>query len=146
VNVEQCIAEGLLAKIQPDSEKARSSLRMAEHKLGLAEKELEHEIYENAVVSAYASMFHSARAILFMDGYKERSHYAVYIYVNENYSGRIERKYLTELNSLRLSRHALMYELERGPEVQQSDAESAIAAAKGFLRRVCNIVEGKKTK
>ncbi len=143
MNVEKCIAEGLLAKAQPDLGKARSSVTMAGHKLELAEKELEHGIYENAVISAYASMFHSARAILFMDGYKERSHFAVWVYLNEKYSARIERKYLTELNSLRLSRHTLMYGLEEGPEVQEGEAQSAVAIAGGFLARVREIVAGK---
>jgi uncharacterized protein (UPF0332 family) len=136
VNVEKCIAGGLLAKAKPDLEKAQSSLDMAGHKLGLAEKELEHGIYENAVISAYASMFHSARAVLFRDGYKERSHFAIWVYLNEKYSDRIERRYLSELNSLRLERHELMYGLGKNPEVLKSEAESAIRMARGFLGAV----------
>ncbi len=141
MNVEQCINEGLLKETAPDTDKADASLEMAEHKLGLAKREFESEIYENAVVSAYASMFHSGRAILFRDGYKERSHYAIYVYLEERYSGQMERKYLNEFNSLRLERHELMYGLEKSGEVKEAEAESAISMAKGFLSLIRKLVE-----
>jgi uncharacterized protein (UPF0332 family) len=141
MNVEDCLKEGLLVKSKPDLRKARASLEMAGHKLELAEKELEHRIFENAVISAYASMFHSARAILFGDGFKERSHYAVYVYLSERYSDKIERRYLNELNSLRLQRHELMYGLEKSIEAQESDAESAIQTAQGFSKAIKKIIE-----
>ncbi len=140
MNIEDCLKEGLLVKSKQDSEKAKSSVEMAEHKLEIAEKESENSLFESAVVSAYASMFHSARALLFRDGYKERSHYAVFVFVNEKYSRRIERKYLGELNSLRLQRHELMYGLEKSTEVQEAEAESSIVLAKGFLESVKKII------
>jgi uncharacterized protein (UPF0332 family) len=141
LNASDCLKEGLLSKTKPDFGKARSSIKMAAHKLELAEMELEHKIFENAIISAYASMFHSARAILFRDGYKGRSHFAVYVYLNEKYSNKIERKYLSELNSLRLQRHDLMYGLEKSSEAQESEADSAIKIAKGFLDAIKKILE-----
>lgn len=140
MNIEDCLKEGLLVKSKQDSEKAKSSVEMAEHKLEIAEKESENSLFESAVVSAYASMFHSARALLFRDGYKERSHYAVFVFVSEKYSSRIERKYLGELNSLRLQRHELMYGLEKSAEVREAEAESSIVLAKGFLESVKKII------
>ncbi|MDD5163148.1 MAG: HEPN domain-containing protein [Candidatus ainarchaeum sp.] len=139
MNIEDCLNEGLLAKAKPDLQKAKASIEMAEHKLELAEKEFEHGIFENAITSAYASMFHSARALLFKDGYKERSHFAVYVYLNEKYASKIERKFLSELNSLRLQRHDLMYGIEKSAEIQEVDAESAIQMARGFLEAIRKI-------
>ncbi len=140
MNISDCVAEGLLVKIKPDPAKAKSSVEMAEHKLELAEKEFEKELFESAVISAYASMFHSSRALLFRDGYKERSHYAVFVFVNEKYSDKIERKYLNELDSLRLQRHDLMYGIEKSAEVQEVEAESSIQLAKGFLEAIRKII------
>ncbi|MDD5337019.1 MAG: HEPN domain-containing protein [Candidatus ainarchaeum sp.] len=136
MNVADCLGEGLLKKVQPDAEKADSSLEMAGHKLELAQKEYTGGIYENAVVSAYASMFHSARSLLFRDGYKERSHYALFVYLDEKYANRIERRYLNEFNALRLERHELMYGLDMEEEVKQAQAEDAIGIAAGFLEAV----------
>ncbi|MFH1256806.1 MAG: HEPN domain-containing protein [Candidatus Diapherotrites archaeon] len=141
MNVEECVREGLLVREKPDKEKSLSSIEMAEHKLDLAEKELEHEIFEDAIVNAYTSMFHSARALLFRDGFKERSHFAVYVYLKEKYSDKIERKYLNELNSLRLQRHDFMYGLGKNAEAQESEADSAIKIATGFLEAVKKIVK-----
>ena len=144
MNIEQCLEQGLLAKTKPDPEKAKSSIEMAQHKLRLAEAEFEHRLFESATISAYTAMFHSGRALLFRDGFKERSHFAVYIYTSEKYSNKIERKYLSELNSLRLQRHDLMYGLEKNIEVQESDADTTIKMAEGFLQAIQKILQGKK--
>jgi uncharacterized protein (UPF0332 family) len=142
MNVEECVESGLLLKTQPSNDKAIRSLDLAEHKLELAEKELNAEIYENAIVSAYTSMFHAARALLFRDGHKERSHYALCIYTKEKYGDRIEKRYIHELNTLRMQRHDLMYGLEERSEVREAEAESAISIAGGFLKSITRIVEG----
>ena len=141
MNIEDCLEQELLAKSKPDQKKAISSIEMAKHKLELAEMEFDNKLFESAVISAYASTFHSARALLFKDGFKERSHFAIYIYVNEKYSNKIERKYLSELNSLRLQRHDLMYGLERNTGVQEAEADTAIKMASGFLQAIEKIVK-----
>lgn len=140
MNVDECLRDGILAKIAPDAMKAESSLRMAAHKLSLAEKEMEHGIYENAIVSAYTAMFHSARALLFRDGFKERSHYAVFVYLNEKYAGRLEKKYLNGLNALRLQRHELMYWIEWAEETTKEETQEIIGAAEGFLAAVKKLI------
>ncbi|MDO8537384.1 MAG: HEPN domain-containing protein [archaeon] len=146
MNIEQCLEQGLLVKSKPDPQKAVSSIQMARHKLELAQAEFSHQLFESAIISAYASMFHSARALLFIDGFKERSHFAVYVFVNERYSSKIERRYLSELNSLRLQRHEIMYGLETSTEVQESNADSTIKLAEGFFEAVEKILkENNKT-
>ncbi len=145
MNVQECLDQGLLVKTKPDNEKAFSSIEMAKHKRELAEKEFEHDLFESAIISAYASMFHAGRALLFKGGFKERSHFAVYVFVNEKYANKIERKYLSELNSLRLQRHELMYGLEKNIEAQEEDADTAIKLANGFLQAVQKIVQKNKS-
>lgn len=137
--------KGLLKREMPDALKARSSLKMGKHKLEIAKKEMEHKIYESALINAYTCMFHCARALLYRDGYKERSHFAVGVYVNERYLGKIERKYLNELNALRVVRHGLMYGLEEedAKECAQK-AKEAVETAEGFLKAVEKLIEGKK--
>lgn len=143
MNVEQCLAEGLLKKTAPDRGKAARSLVLAGQKLQLARKELAAGIFEDVVVSAYTSMFHSARALLYADGFKERSHYAVCVYVAERHSDKIERKYLNELNALRMERHELMYGLEERPQVSEAEAAKVIQVAEGFLKSAERVLSGK---
>jgi len=143
MNVEECVQKGLLKKERPDLARAKASLEIAQRKLEIAEREFAAEIYENALVTAYTAMFHTARSLLFRDGYKERSHFAISVYLAEKYGNRIERKYLQELNALRMERHEIMYGLEQAKEVQEVEAESAIALAQGFLKAVEKLVAEK---
>ncbi len=146
MNVEECVQKGQLLKIEPDLAKARSSLDIAAHKLDLAYREKEHELWEGAIVNGYTAMFHSARALLFKDGYKERSHYAVGVFVREKYGHRLEKKFLNAFDSLRLQRHEVLYALERNSEADEEEATDAVEGADGFLQAVEKIINVKESK
>jgi len=136
MTVKECFEQGLLKKDRPDIEKARRSIEVAKHKLELAQKEIEAGIYENAAVTTYTAMFHAARALLFKDGVKERSHWAVYVYLKEKYADKIEPRLLNELNSLRLERHDAMYGLEEIKEEIEGEAEAEAGIAGEFIDTV----------
>ena len=129
-----------MKRVPPNKDKAIKSLEKSKHLLELAESELNSGFYESAIVSAYMSVFHAARAILFRDGFKERSHYALYVYISEKYEGKMEKWLINELNALRLQRHELMYDIEKSVEVLEEDANTALNIAKEFLRSVKKIL------
>ncbi|MBU0532568.1 HEPN domain-containing protein [Candidatus Micrarchaeota archaeon] len=133
--IEDLIREGQLIKTRPDLKKAEKSIILAENKIEKAKVELGVEIYDNAVVSAYTAMFHTARALLFKDGFKERNHYVVCEYLRERYRNTVEMKYINELNVLRTTRHKIIYGDDETniKEIQRAEAESAIKTAEGFL-------------
>jgi uncharacterized protein (UPF0332 family) len=135
VNIANCLEKQLLSKIEPDLRKANKSIIAAQRKLSLAEAELKNELYEGCFISAYSSMFHTARALLFRDGFKEKSHYAVYIYLAEKYSGKIQEKYINEFNNMRTDRHNLMYGLDE-QETGEKEASETIKLVKEFLEEV----------
>jgi uncharacterized protein (UPF0332 family) len=141
MNLEECFSKSLLSRIPPDMEKAERSMETAGHKLKLSKKELDAGIYEGAVISAYASMFHSARALLFRDGVKERSHYAVYVYLKEKYSGSLGEAALNEFSALRMQRHEVLYGFfgDSGA-ISRSDAQQIVSAAKSFLSDVKRVL------
>lgn len=144
MNINQCVEQGLLIKTAPDPAKCKASIEMALHKTELSESEFDHHLFESAIISAYTAMFHASRALLYRDGFKERSHFAVYVYVNECYGDQIERKYIAELNALRLQRHELMYGLDQNKEAQETSADTAIKMANGFLKSIQKIISKKK--
>ncbi len=101
----------------------------------------ELSILDMAEVSCYSAMFHAARALLFKDGYREKSHYALYVYLKEKYSGKIEPKFLNELNILRLERHEIFYGLEE-QEFDDGSIRRAITLAAAFIsqvKRICRL-------
>ncbi|OIO63356.1 hypothetical protein AUJ69_01210 [Candidatus Woesearchaeota archaeon CG1_02_47_18] len=85
-------------------------------------------------------MFYAARALLFKDGVIEKSHYGLFLYVKEEYSDKLERRFINELNVLRLERHEISYGLEK-PEVTQSEAEDSVRIAVDFIRAVEKIID-----
>lgn len=133
--LQDCFERGALKKIKPDMQKAKNSLLIAEQKLIEARKVFNAGIFDMALVTAYTVMFHSARALLFKDGFKERSHFCLCLYIQENYADRIESKYLNELNILREQRHHALYGNEDVvlKEVEKQEAEVSISLAAGFL-------------
>ena len=143
MTLDDLIRRDLIRKEAPDIKKAENSLKLAEHNIEIAKKSAGAEAYESAFISAYAAMFHCARALLFRDGYKERSHYALYVYLKDKYRNKIEMKYINELNNLRTIRHKIIYGDENLNirEVQESEVESAIKTAEGFLKTVSKLIE-----
>ena len=98
--------------------------------------------FDIAFTLAYNSMFHSARALLFSFGVKERSHFAMIEFLKEKFKGN-ERifQFLTILDSYRMSRHAVQY---RGEFCSELDAKEAIKDAKEFLEIVKNYFKNLK--
>jgi uncharacterized protein (UPF0332 family) len=81
---------------------------------------------------SYTAMFHSARAILFRDGIRERSHECIPMYIRETYPAL--KADANKLDSYRKFRHDALYGLEF--EAGKQDAATAMAVAGEFLSAV----------
>ena len=140
---EDCIREGLLRKIPPSKEKARSSIAAALKWLGEAEKDLSAEAFNSSVISSYLAMFHSARALLFLDGFREKSHYCIARYLEEKYVKRklLERKWVELLDHLRDLRHDDQY----SPSffATKDEAGGALKTAKDFYKRMTELLRSR---
>ena len=55
-----------------------------------AQDSLQMNKFKWATIQSYYSMFHSARALLFSKGYREKSHYALLLAIRELYSMELE--------------------------------------------------------
>ncbi len=139
MDLKECLVQGLLKKDFPSSEKALRSLEVAAEKLVKAEQLLSLKVMDMALVNAYSAMFHASRALLFKDGYKERSHYALYLYLQEKYGDKIELRFLNELNVLRLERHEIFYGLE-AVEPKEREVEQTIRLAKEFMIQIKSLL------
>ena len=139
MDVEECLEKGLLKKDNPSIEKAKRSIEIAVSKLEKARALIELEILDMSEINCYSAMFHSARALLFRDGFKERSHYAIYIYLKEKYSDKIELKFLNELNVLRLDRHEIFYGLEE-IALDKGEIKKTIKLCEEFIEEVRKLI------
>ena len=131
-----------LRKITKDKEKVKRSLEIAQIKLEEAKKLISSDFFNNAILSSYTSMFHSARALLYNEGIQEKSHYAAYFYIKEKFSDKISKNLVVSFNHYREVRHEFLYGY---CNLNEKDAESSILDAEDFFNEIKNILKnGKK--
>ena len=126
---DDCVKKGLLRKIPASKDKAEKWLEEAKNTF-------KSSAFNSSVMDSYLTMFHSARAILFMDGWREKSHACVARYLEEKYvkPGKLEKKWVELLDLHRDIRHDDQYDLSFFST--QEDAEKALKSAKEFLERM----------
>lgn len=89
-----------------------------------------------SIVSSYTAMFHAARALLFMDGYKERSHVCMAAFLRERYP---ELGEIAEIFDIyRKNRHESLYGIDYRP--MEDDARTGIEFAKDLIETVSEII------
>ena len=137
MKLDECFRRGLLKRIQPDHENALRSLDLSTANIEDAAENLQIRRYRVVIVSSYTAMFHAARAILFRDGVKERSHECIPIYLNERYP-ELERIANT-LDSYRRFRHNVIYGLDM--TLNETEARAALDSARELLEEVRKIMD-----
>jgi uncharacterized protein (UPF0332 family) len=135
MKLDECFRRGLLKRIHPDHENAVRSLDLSTANLEDAAENLRIHRYRVVIVSSYTAMFHAARAILFRDGVKERSHECIPLYLKGNYP---ELETIANaLDAYRRFRHAAVYGLDM--DMDEDEAEAALEAARELLTEVKKI-------
>ena len=139
--LDELFEKGLLKRITRSNELALKSLKQARYFLGESQDLLKLDKKRIAVIVLYNAFFHSARALLFRDGVKEKSHYAVARYIEFIYvdKGLIDKKFLLALDMLRDYRHESQYALiEIDIDIDWSDytetCEQFIQMVNGFIK------------
>lgn len=142
-SVGKLLEEKLIRKIPPSKDKASESIRTAESWLKEAKNNLSSKALRSCIISSYLAMFHSARGILFADGFREKSHFAVARYLEDKYAnqGKLEEKWIALLDHFRETRHDDQYSTTF--LVSEDDAESSLESAREFVERMKEL-SGKK--
>lgn len=137
---KDCIEKGLLKKLPASEDNAVRSIKKAESWLKEAEKSFQGEAYDSSVLSSYLAMFHSARALLFLDGYREKSHACVARYLEEHYvrKRKLEKKWVELLDHHREIRHNDQYDLSFYSS--DEEAKEALESAGQFLQRMKHLL------
>lgn len=133
MKLDDCFRKGFLKRIPPDMENARRSIELSASNIEDAEENLHIHRYRVVIVSSYTAMFHAARALLFKDGIKERSHECVPKYLKEKYKDM--GMYANVLDTYRRFRHSAIYGLD--VVLDEDEERTALNSAKEFL----NIIE-----
>jgi uncharacterized protein (UPF0332 family) len=139
MKINDLIKKGLLKKEISDIEKSKKSIKVAYRNIKDAKIMFDVEEYNWSMIATYMAMFHAARALLFKDGYREKSHFAVLIFLEENYSDKLGKDLIFKFNLLRNYRHHGLYNIDI--EFKKEDVLDAIKDSKYFINKVKEILE-----
>jgi uncharacterized protein (UPF0332 family) len=94
----------------------------------------------SALMAAYMGHFHAARAVLYRDGVREKSHYCIGVYL-ESYreKGLLEDEWILQFDHMRGLRQNDQYGLDARPTVEE--VRQAISDTGKFIERMERLVK-----
>jgi hypothetical protein len=136
--VKRLLEERRLIRSKLGEESVRKELEGAAYDLERAKASLSEDDYKWATVKGYYSMFHAARALLYLAGYRERSHAALLVALRELYArtGRLAQPELDNFENAMSLRQEADYALTFSHEGAQrvvKDAEAFVQAARTLV-------------
>lgn len=133
MNTEEAVTEGLLTKIKTSKDLVDKEINESYYDLRRAKEEFKEEDYKWTIIKSYYSMFHSAKALLFKHGYKERKHMGIIIFLeNLEKEGKIESIYVNDYKSASSSRESADYRYTYNKET----AKNILNIAEGFIKKI----------
>lgn len=130
---KQCFERGLLRKATIENEEILHQLEIAENYIKKAESICRNETFDMSFLASYISIFHSARALLYTKGYKERSHFCLFEFIRNEFKNNKEIARFAEIGqNYRETRHKIQYD---GSLCSEDSAKEAIDDAKEFLKK-----------
>jgi uncharacterized protein (UPF0332 family) len=136
MNLKKCFKEGLLRKTRPSKQYAKKSINTSISYIEDAKDNLKMKNYNLVIFCSYTAMFHAARALLFRDGVKERSHICIVAYLKETYPDL--KRLANQLDSYRRNRHNTLYALDI--LISNVEASQAIKDAEFFNKTISKII------
>ena len=138
--LDECYERGLLRKVAASNDKAMQSLAQAREWVTEAGYDCDAGSLRSALMAAYMGYFHAARAVLFRDGIREKSHYCIGVYL-ESYreKGLLEDVWVLQFDHMRGLRQSDQYSLDARPtlaEVRQSVTDAGI-----FIDRIEHLLK-----
>ncbi len=134
--LHEMIEKGMLRRIPSSSEKAIESIRTSEQWLKESEQTFKAKSFRSSLLTSYLALFHVSRAVLFADGFREKSHVAVVRYLEEVYAskGKLELKWIETLDYYRELRHSDQY--STAFIISEKEAKDALVVSREFHERI----------
>lgn len=143
MNIKKAVEEGFLERVKPDKELVDKEISESDYDFDKSKSAFEEEDYKWCIIQSYYSVFHSAKAVLFMLGLKERKHFAINIVLEElNNKGEIESIYVNDFKAAASAREDADYHYS----YSKSSAEHMLEIAEEFNDKMKELISKKKIK
>jgi uncharacterized protein (UPF0332 family) len=138
--LDECYERGLLRKVPASQEKALLSIVQAREWIVEARQDLDADALRSGLIAVYMGYFHAARALLYRDGIREKSHYCIGIYL-ESYQkkGLLEDEWVLQFDHMRGLRQNDQYSLDARPTT--AEVRQALGDAERFISRMELLIE-----
>jgi len=83
ITFKDCLAKKRIFHFKSSKHLIKPELEEAASDLNTAKKEFSEDGFKWATIKGYYSMFHSARALLYSRGYREKGHFCLYLAIKE---------------------------------------------------------------
>jgi len=134
------LKERKLVRIKPDRKLVLKEIKGAEADLETAKRSFRDENFKWATIQGYYSMFHSARALLYSKGFREKSHYALLVATRELFRNEINPSSIQDFEDAMDLREAADY----GLTFSEEGARDVIENAEGFLSNAKDVLNIKQ--
>ncbi|MEM5790532.1 MAG: HEPN domain-containing protein [Candidatus Aenigmatarchaeota archaeon] len=138
MEIKELLKKGYLSKIPVCKELIEKELKEAKYDLERAKVAIEQNDFKWAIIKSYYAMFHSARALLFSMGLKERRHFAVAIFLEKlSKDGKLESRYVDDFRAAMACREDADYRYVYSIDT----ANYIIELAEEFLSRIKKLIK-----
>lgn len=136
--IRRLLDERRLVRIRVNRKLIVKEMQGAGYDLKRARESLTGGDFKWATVQAYYAMFHSARALLYSRGFREKSHRALLTAIRELFlrSGEVDVDLIEDLSNAM----DLREEADYGMTFSKSNAEELVKNAGDFIRRIKEIL------
>ena len=137
----RCLEKGKIVKFEKGPSLVLKELHSAHDDLSSSKDSFDRKNYKWATIQAYYSMFHIARALIYAQRYREKSHYCLIVALEHLYveKGLIEKELIESFSMGKEMRESADYRSSFSKE----GADNLIKAAYRFLTTAKNLLEHK---
>ena len=138
ITFKDCVEKRRIVHFPEAIHLAAPELDDAKNDLMSAKEELAKSGFKWATIKGYYSIFHSARALLYSKGYRERGHFCLYLAIRELFvkEHQLDEKLVEDFKNSMVLREDADY----GRNFSKQGAESTISVADNFLKEANRII------
>jgi len=127
----ECLNKGKIKEFSDGPRLVQKELTIAEKDLYVAKQSMKNSNWKWSTIQSYYSMFHTARALIFSRGYREKSHRCLriavdFLFVNQ---GVFSEKFINAFQTAKIMRENADYE----ENYSEKGARKLITVADEFL-------------
>ncbi|MGC9059304.1 MAG: HEPN domain-containing protein [Candidatus Aenigmatarchaeota archaeon] len=127
-------------RIKPDRNLILKEIKAAKSDLIDAKDSMERNKFKWATIQGYYSMFHSARALIYSKGFREKSHYALLVALRELFEDELGHSLIRAFEE----GMNLREEADYGLKFSEAGALDVIENAEKLLEKVIKILKVKR--